>query len=107
MVNSLFVLCVRGDGNFSYRLYETLSAGRIPIIINTDLKLPLENLLNWKKHSIVIEKDDIKNLHLIIQRFVDIINIHDTCTSNRTIWKEYFSPYGFIKNFNLYFEKND
>lgn len=33
---SRFVLCPRGAGTSSFRLYETLSAGRVPVIISDD-----------------------------------------------------------------------
>ena len=36
MQNSDYIVCTRGSGNFSYRLYETLSMGRIPLFIDTD-----------------------------------------------------------------------
>jgi hypothetical protein len=40
MRSSLFIVCVRGAGNFSYRLYETLMMGRIPILVHTDGMYP-------------------------------------------------------------------
>jgi hypothetical protein len=42
-----YVLCVRGAGNFSHRLYETLAAGRIPVILDTNLALPLGGEIDW------------------------------------------------------------
>lgn len=42
MDRNLFTLCHRGAGNFSYRLYEALCMGRIPIIVNTDCAFPHE-----------------------------------------------------------------
>jgi hypothetical protein len=100
--DSLFVLCIRGAGNFSYRLYETLSCGRIPIIINSDLKLPLENVLNWKEFSIIIEKEEIKFLDLIIEEFLENKDIEQLCIQNQIIWDKYLSPHGFIQNIKSY-----
>src|SRR5205823_99398 len=37
-----YALCVRGAGNFSYRFYEALSAGRIPVLVDTDCVLPYD-----------------------------------------------------------------
>ena len=45
MRTSLFIVCVRGAGNFSYRLYETLMMGRIPIIVHTDGMYPCSEQL--------------------------------------------------------------
>ena len=41
ILESDYVLCVRGAGNFSVRLYETLMMGKIPVFVNTDCLLPL------------------------------------------------------------------
>ncbi|HEX3069629.1 MAG TPA: hypothetical protein VHX14_13750, partial [Thermoanaerobaculia bacterium] len=47
--DSDYVVCVRGSGNFSTRLYETLCMGRIPLIIDTDCVVPFAGLDEWKK----------------------------------------------------------
>jgi len=38
--SSQYVFCPRGDANASQRLFETLSAGRIPVIPNSKARLP-------------------------------------------------------------------
>jgi hypothetical protein len=43
LMNSDYVLCPRGFGNTSIRFYECLSAGRTPIIIESNGGLPLVN----------------------------------------------------------------
>lgn len=52
-VNNIFDnaynVCVRGGGNFSKRFYETLACGRIPILVNTDVMLPYQEFIEWKK----------------------------------------------------------
>lgn len=47
LLASDYVLCVRGAGNFSHRLYETLAVGRIPVILDTNLVLPLADEVDW------------------------------------------------------------
>jgi hypothetical protein len=102
MRDGLFGLCMRGNGNFSYRLYETLALGRIPVIINSDLKLPLENILDWKSFSLILELNEIQNLHKKLYDFSLKYNIEKICEDNKKIYEEYFSPHGFIKNIELY-----
>jgi hypothetical protein len=46
-IDSDFALCPRGDANASIRLYEALSMGRVPILIDTECPLPLEAVLNY------------------------------------------------------------
>lgn len=48
--NSPYTFCLRGAGNFSVRFYEALACGRIPVLIDTDVHLPLENQINWDHH---------------------------------------------------------
>ena len=42
-----YVLCVRGAGNFSVRLFETLAMGRVPVLLETDLVLPCADVIDW------------------------------------------------------------
>ena len=49
MIHSDFILCVRGGGNFSVRLYETMAMGRIPLFLDTDCLLPLPEEPAWKE----------------------------------------------------------
>jgi hypothetical protein len=47
LMNNAYALCVRGSDNFSWRFYEALSVGKIPILIDTDCILPLEDEIPW------------------------------------------------------------
>jgi hypothetical protein len=98
IVNSDFVLCCRGAGNFSYRLYETLSCGRIPIIIDTDCVYPCQDKTDWSNTGIYVT--DINNLNTLLNEFWSSIaedklialqqNIRETYT-------KYIAPDGFAQ----------
>ena len=88
-----YTVCIRGGGNFSARFYETLAVGRIPIFINTDCMLPFSNEINWDKHVIWIEKNEITDIEK------KVIEFHSSLTpkrfqklqiSNRKLWENYF-----------------
>lgn len=102
--NNLFIFCYRGAGNFSYRFYETLMMGRIPILINTDCVIPFENIININDIAIVInEKDIISNNTNIINIIKDYYiknknNLIEIQKNNRLIWEQYYSPIGFLNN---------
>ena len=92
--NSDMVLCCRGAGNFSYRLYETLSCGKIPVIVDTDISLPCADKVKWDKLIITTPEtinEDINNWW----------NSHDTKSYaarqrySRHIYDIYLSPVGF------------
>ncbi len=42
-------LCVRGDANASQRFFEALSASRIPLFLDTDCSLPLEEIIDYDR----------------------------------------------------------
>jgi hypothetical protein len=62
IINSDFVLTPKGDGNFSNRFFETLSAGRIPILIDTECVLPKEDMIDYSKAIIRIPFTEIDTL---------------------------------------------
>jgi len=57
--SNLYVFCLRGNGNFSIRFYEALIMGRIPVLIDTDVRLPLSNEINWSQHCLLVSEDSI------------------------------------------------
>lgn len=97
MINSDFILCTRGSGNFSYRLYETLSAGRIPIFIDTDCCIPFDNTMRYNDYFPIIKESEISNTESIILDFWNNINDYELLQNKLyQLYVEYFSPYGFI-----------
>ena len=95
-----YTLCVRGTGNFSARFYETLSLGRIPVLINTDCILPFANQINWREHIICIEQNELTDIDYKILDFHTSLN-QDSLTHmqkmNRELWKNKFSFPGFVR----------
>lgn len=100
--SSPYILCVRGAGNFSVRLYETLAMGRIPVFINTDCSLPFHDSIDWKKHLVWVEYNDRHKVAEIVKDFHSTLspeNFIDLQLSNRKLWKEYLTLDGFFKRF--------
>ncbi len=99
-----YTLCIRGRGNFSIRLFEVLAMGRIPLLIDTDCRLPLP-WLNWKEHCIITTKDTFEN---------DLINFHNTISNeefaeiqrrNRDFWMNFLSRKGFFTEIYNHFTR--
>jgi len=67
--NSDFILVSKGDGNFSYRFYEALSLGRVPVLIDTETVLPLENIIDYDSFILRVNYKDITKLDKIIADF--------------------------------------
>lgn len=64
MLQSKFALCPAGWSANSYRLFEAMSLGIVPVIISDDWILPKGP--QWKDFSLIIRKKDIQNLEDII-----------------------------------------
>jgi hypothetical protein len=106
LLNNQYNICSSGFGNYSYRLYETMSAGRIPVFINTDCVLPFEEFLDWKKHVVWVEEDDAIKASKCILEFHNSLHPDDFLQlqkDNRKLWEQYFCEEGFFKNLDLYF----
>lgn len=74
MMRNTYILCPRGAENYSYRFYETLSYGRVPVLIDTDVVLPPG--INWKELAVIVPYDQISNLKKFIEE--DYFNKSDT-----------------------------
>jgi len=69
--SSHFFLCPRGYGPASFRLYESIELGTIPVYISDEFVLPFDDIINWNKFSVIIKKNKIGKLPKILD---DIIN---------------------------------
>lgn len=105
ILESDYVLCVRGAGNFSVRLYETLMMGKIPVFVNTDCLLPFEDLINWKNHVVWVEWKDRKNVAELVTDFHSKLSADEFVhlqISNRKLWKETLSVKGMLEMVSSY-----
>jgi len=57
-----YALCVRGADNYSWRFYEALSLGKIPILIDTDCMLPLEDEIPWNQFIVRVPSTRLQEL---------------------------------------------
>ena len=97
MKDSDYIICVRGGGNFSARFYETLAMGRIPIFINTDCILPFDNLIDWKRYCVWVEKKELRNIGEKITTFHQSLSNEEfqkLQAECRIIWEQYLSREG-------------
>jgi Exostosin family len=85
---SKFVLCPRGAGTSSFRLFETMAAGRVPVIVSDGWVPPAGPL--WEQFSLRVRESDVKGI-------VPLLEEHERCASQlgaaaRKAWEEWFSP---------------
>lgn len=68
-LNSKFVLAPRGYGRSSFRFWETLQLGSIPIYVYNDIEwLPYKDILDYSKFCISIHISQINDLEDILEK---------------------------------------
>jgi hypothetical protein len=74
IIDSDFVLAPKGDGNYSNRFLETLSLGRIPVVVDTDIVLPFEDKIDYENIMVRVPMQDVKNTPRYIREFYDALS---------------------------------
>ena len=105
--NTDYTVCIRGGGNFSKGLYETLCCGRIPIFVDTDSVLPYDFAVDWKRYCVWIDKSEVPFIAEKVADFhaslsaEDFENLQVQC---RQLWLDRLSKQGFFNHFHEHFE---
>jgi hypothetical protein len=95
-----YVADFRGGGNYTLRFYETLCTGRIPIVLDSERVFPLDEIINWHEHVIIIPFKQIKSSAQIVHDFhvKNAQSLGEMKKSNRKLWEDYLSPEAYYKN---------
>lgn len=96
ILNNDFSLCPRGAGNFSYRLYETMSCGRIPVIPEASQVLPYENMIDWSSLALFVTLDNVESKILAKYNMLDDETFEAKQREIRQVWETYLSTNGFF-----------
>jgi len=90
--NSIFGLCPRGYGPTSFRLYETIQMGCIPIFISDEFWLPFEKYIDWNKLCLLITPEKIDQIPEIVDGLIasgeykNMLEYGKTCYENHFSW---------------------
>ncbi len=97
---NLYNICCRGTENYSVRFYETLCMGRIPIIVDTDMVLPFDDRIDYRKHCVWIDRKDIHRSGEILLEFhkergpKGLVELQQ---ANRDLWASHLSHRSYYK----------
>ncbi len=95
-------LALRGDGNFSQRFYECLSLGRIPLFVDTDAQLPLEDVVPYHRFIIRVPYADRGDTPDYVERFFKELTDEEYALRQREArdnYVRYVSTTGFYRYF--------
>lgn len=85
---SKFVLCPVGSGTSSFRLFETMAAGSVPVIVSDEWVEPPGP--DWKTCAIRVAEKGVRNIPaLLAEREGDYAPM---ARAARTAWEDWFAP---------------
>jgi hypothetical protein len=86
--NSAFVLCPRGGGTATFRLFETMMLGRVPVIISDQWVPPIGPA--WDMCSIRVPERQVRAIPSLLEHHRE--RAAGMGTAARETWLEWFSP---------------
>lgn len=99
-----YVVCPRGVGNYSFRFYDTLALGRVPILIDTDTSLPYDHLVDYSSLLPIVRYDALCEAeHIIMQHYQNFASDgwQEMLVDLRTFYQEWLAPRGFFNRLML------
>jgi hypothetical protein len=87
---STFALCPRGYGRSSFRLYEVMQLGTIPVFIYDDKWVPFEDEIDWNEFSVLIHSKYLNKIDEILSSYSED-RIEKMRNNLYKYWKENFT----------------
>jgi hypothetical protein len=95
--SSKFGLAPRGYGKSSFRMYEILQLGTVPVYISDVHYLPWMDELDWNDFCVPVNEDEIEDIDTILKSISDV-EYNRLLENGRKVYKEYFSLEGMFRN---------
>lgn len=87
---SKFCLCPRGYGNTSFRMYEAMQLGAVPVYISDDFFMPWSDELNWNEFCVIIDSKNLRELPSILNSIPEE-KIKEMSDKAKQVYSDYFS----------------
>lgn len=89
--DSQYILCPRGWCVNSFRFFETMAAGRIPVLISDQAKLPLDHVIDYSKFVVRVPEKDILSCYKYIDSFEKTYNLSNAAKISKETWLKFFT----------------
>jgi len=86
--SSKFILCPRGMGASSVRLFDAMRMGRVPVILSDEWVEPEGP--SWSKFSLRVRESEVASIPHLLERFES--RAAEMGTFAHAQWEEWFSP---------------
>jgi len=89
--NSIFALCPRGYGPASYRMYEAIQFGCIPIYISDEFWLPFSDKIDWDKLCVLIKEDEIETISEKVNTLLETKEYLNMISYGKEVYEKYLT----------------
>ena len=89
IANSKFVLCPLGAGTASFRIFETMAAGRVPVILSDSWVEPVGP--DWKSCALFVSETKVDDLAEILEKHET--RFPEMASAARREWEQWFAPH--------------
>lgn len=100
-----YTFCLRGAGNYSVRLYETLAMGRIPFVIDTDFRLPLNGSINWERHCVFATDKNVCQALIDFHQKISEEDFQKMQVNNRNLWLQFLNREAYFTTLSTLFKE--
>jgi hypothetical protein len=94
---SVFCLCPRGYGLNSFRLYEAMQLGCIPVVVTDKFYLPWADELNWNDFAVLIDESQLPDTVDILRSY-STDKIESMRQKIKEVYPKYFTLDGMYNN---------
>jgi hypothetical protein len=95
--SSKFGLAPRGYGKSSFRLYEIMQLGTVPVYISDDFYLPWSDELDWSEFCVLIDEDNLRDVDSILKSISES-DYQKLLDNGKKVYNEYFTLEGMFQN---------
>lgn len=95
-IKSKFTLCPRGYGKSSFRMYEAIQLGSVPVYVSDSHYLPWADDLDWSEFCVLIKPNQINDLKNILLSYSED-KINNMVKRGQELYNDYFSLEGMCK----------
>lgn len=95
--SSKFALAPRGYGRQSFRMYEILQLGTVPVYVSDVHYLPWSDELDWNDFCVPVNEDEIEEIDDILKS-IDEVEYNKLLENGKKVYEEYFTLEGMFRN---------
>ena len=99
MKGNVYNLCVRGAGNYSQRLYETLASGRIPVYVESGGRLPFDHMHDYLSDPPFVYVTDLDKISETVVEFHETHDLKVQMDKCYELFKNHFTSEAQIRDF--------